>query len=89
MSVTSDRKQELIRNYALHDGDVGSPEVQIAVLTERIKNLTSHIGFHKNDFHTRRGLLALVGKRRRLLDYLKNVDESRYKKIVASLELRK
>jgi small subunit ribosomal protein S15 len=89
MSITGDRKQELIRNYARHEGDVGSPEVQIAVLTERIKNLTSHINLHKKDFHTRRGLLALVGKRRRLLDYLKNVDESRYKKIVASLELRK
>ncbi|MDR2666573.1 MAG: 30S ribosomal protein S15 [Holosporales bacterium] len=89
MSITSDRKQELIKNYELHCGDVGSPEVQIAILTERIKNLTNHVSFHKNDFHTRRGLLALVGKRRRLLDYLKNVDESRYKKIVAGLELRK
>ena len=89
MSITSDRKQELISEYALHEKDVGSPEVQVAILTERIKNLTAHMKFHKKDFHTRRGLLILVGKRRRLLDYLKAVDESRYQNLIRRLELRK
>ncbi len=89
MSITAEKKQELIKSYAIHDGDVGSPEVQIAILTERIKNLTGHMSLHKKDFHTRRGLLVMVGKRRRLLDYLKKVDEARYQKLIERLELRK
>lgn len=89
MSITSERKQDLIKEYAIHDGDVGSPEVQVAILTERIKNLTEHMNLHKKDFHTRRGLLVMVGKRRRLLDYLKGVDESRYQNLIKRLELRK
>ena len=86
MSITAERKQELIKEYAIHDGDVGSPEVQVAILTERIKNLTEHMNLHKKDFHTRRGLLVMVGKRRRLLDYLKKVDETRYQKLIERLE---
>ena len=89
MSITAEKKQELIKEYAIHDGDVGSPEVQVAILTERIKNLTEHMSLHKKDFHTRRGLLVMVGKRRRLLDYLKKVDEKRYQKLIERLELRK
>ena len=89
MSITAEKKQELIKEYAIHDGDVGSPEVQVAILTERIKNLTEHMNLHKKDFHTRRGLLIMVGKRRRLLDYLKKVDEARYQKLIERLELRK
>ncbi len=89
MSIMAEKKQELIKDYAIHDGDVGSPEVQVAILTERIKNLTEHMSLHKKDFHTRRGLLIMVGKRRRLLDYLKRVDEKRYQKLIERLELRK
>ena len=89
MSITSERKKELIHDYAIHENDVGSPEVQVAILTERIKNLTEHMRLHKNDFHTRRGLLMMVGKRRRLLDYLKKVDILRYQKLIERLELRK
>jgi small subunit ribosomal protein S15 len=89
MSITSDKKQELISEYALHENDVGSPEVQVAILTERIKNLTAHVNLHKKDLHTKRGLLILVGKRRRLLDYLKNVNEARYRDLIKRLELRK
>lgn len=89
MSITAEKKQELIKEYAIHDGDVGSPEVQVAVLTERIRNLTDHMNMHKKDFHTKRGLLVLVGKRRRLLDYLKNVEEPRYQSLIKRLELRK
>lgn len=89
MSIIAERKQELIKEYAIHEGDVGSPEVQVAILTERIKNLTAHMSIHKKDFHTRRGLLVLVGKRRRLLDYLKRIDESRYQNLIKRLELRK
>ena len=89
MSITAEKKQELIKEYAIHDGDVGSPEVKVAILTERIKNLTEHMNLHKKDFHTRRGLLVMVGKRRRLLDYIKKVDETRYQKLIERLELRK
>lgn len=89
MSITAEKKLELISTFAIHEGDVGSPEVQVAILTERIKNLTAHMGVHKKDFHTRRGLLILVGKRRRLLNYLKNVDEFRYQDLIRRLELRK
>lgn len=89
MSIAPQRKQEIISEYAIHEDDVGSPEVQVAILTYRIKSLTEHMGTHKKDFHTRRGLLALVGKRRRLLNYLKYVDVERYSSLVKRLELRK
>ncbi|MDR0744717.1 MAG: 30S ribosomal protein S15 [Holosporales bacterium] len=89
MSITAERKIALIKEFERHEGDVGSPEVQVAVLTERIRNLTNHMGIHKKDFHTRRGLLIMVSKRRRLLDYLKNIDESRYQNVIKRLELRK
>ncbi|MDR1475785.1 MAG: 30S ribosomal protein S15 [Holosporales bacterium] len=89
MSVTAERKQELIKEFALHGGDVGSSEVQVAILTERIRNLTDHVNIHKKDYHTRRGLLILVSKRRRLLDYLKRVSESRYLDLIKRLGLRK
>ena len=82
-------KQEIIRKYAQHEGDTGSPEVQIALLTERINHLNEHLKMHKQDNHSRRGLLKMVGKRRGLLDYLKAKDIERYRAIVAALELRK
>ncbi len=89
MSITSIRKQEVIKEYATKAKDTGSPEVQIAVLTERILNLTAHLGGHKKDFHSRRGLLMLVSRRRRLLDYLKKTEQSRYLKIIERLGLRR
>jgi small subunit ribosomal protein S15 len=89
MSITADRKQELIREYATKDGDTGSPEVQVAVLSERIRNLTEHLGTHKKDFHSRRGLLVMVGLRRSLLDYLKRKDASRYEGLIGRLGLRR
>ncbi|MDR1234169.1 MAG: 30S ribosomal protein S15 [Holosporales bacterium] len=89
MSITAERKQNLIKEFAVHDGDVGSPEVQVAILTERIRNLTEHVKIHKKDLHTRRGLLALVSRRRRLLDYLKSGNEARYLSLIKRLELRK
>lgn len=82
-------KQEIIAKYASHDGDTGSPEVQIALLTERINHLNEHLKVHKHDNHSRRGLLKMVGKRRGLLDYLKAKDIERYRSVVAALELRK
>ncbi len=89
MSVTAERKSALIKEFAIKDGDTGSPEVQIAILTERIKNLTMHLGGHVKDFHSRRGLLAMVGQRRRLLDYLKRTAVPRYEQIVNRLDLRR
>jgi small subunit ribosomal protein S15 len=89
MSITADRKQELIKEYAQQDGDTGSPEVQVAILSERIKNLTEHLQSHKKDFHSRRGLLIMVGQRRRLLDYLKRKDQSRYSSLIERLGLRR
>lgn len=89
MSITSQRKQEVIKDFATQKTDTGSPEVQVAVLTERIVNLTAHMGNHKKDFHSRRGLLMLVSRRRSLLDYLKRVDESRYLKLIERLGLRR
>ena len=71
MSITDEKKQELISSYKVHESDTGSPEVQIAILTERIRNLTEHFKVHKKDFHSRRGLLKMVSQRRRMLDYLK------------------
>jgi len=89
MSITAERKKELIEKFATKPGDTGSPEVQVAILTERIKNLTDHLNLHKKDFHTRRGLLIMVGQRRRLLDYLKRKEVSRYETIVKELGLRR
>lgn len=89
MSVTAERKQELITEYATKKGDTGSPEVQVAILSERIKNLTEHFKDHKKDNHSRRGLLALVSQRRSLLDYLKRKDESRYQQLIERLGLRR
>ncbi|MCK4403732.1 MAG: 30S ribosomal protein S15 [candidate division Zixibacteria bacterium] len=89
MPLTRDKKERLIREYRMHDEDTGSPEVQIALLTERISQLTEHLKKHTKDFSTRRGLMKLVGKRRRLLDYLKDTDMDDYRKIVKELGLRK
>ena len=82
-------KQEIIEKFALHEGDTGSPEVQIALLTERINHLNEHLKLHKKDHHSRRGLLKMVGQRRGLLNYLKDTDIERYRSIVARLGLRK
>jgi len=89
MSITQERKQDLISEYATGAGDTGSPEVQVAVLTERITNLTEHLKEHKKDFASRRGLLMMVGQRRRLLDYLRRKEESRYLTLIERLGLRK
>ena len=82
-------KNEIIAKYALHEGDTGSPEVQIAILTARINELTEHLRVHKHDNHSRRGLLMMVGKRRKMLDYLANKDINRYRALIAKLGLRK
>ena len=89
MSVTAERKQEIIKGNAQTSGDTGSPEVQVAILTERIVNLTEHFKTHAKDNHSRRGLLMLVNKRRSLLDYLKREDNTRYAALIAKLGLRK
>jgi small subunit ribosomal protein S15 len=89
MSVTPERKQALIKDHARAANDTGSPEVQIAILTERIVNLTGHFKTHAKDHHSRRGLLVLVGKRRRLLDYLKRENLKAYESIIAKLGIRK
>lgn len=89
MSISAERKSALITEYAVKDGDTGSPEVQIAVLTERIVNLTEHFKTHKKDRHSRRGLLMLVSRRRRLLDYLIRINNERYKLIIERLGLRR
>jgi ribosomal protein S15, bacterial/organelle len=89
MSITAERKAELIKAFATKEGDTGSPEVQIAILSERIKNLTEHLGTHNKDFHSRRGLLMMVGQRRRLLEYLKRKDAKRYETLIERLELRR
>jgi small subunit ribosomal protein S15 len=89
MSVTAERKQELIKDNARATGDTGSPEVQVAILTERITNLTEHFKTHAKDNHSRRGLLMLVNKRRSLLDFLKREDNERYNALIAKLGLRK
>jgi small subunit ribosomal protein S15 len=89
MSVTAERKQEIITDNARDTGDTGSPEVQIAILTERIVNLTEHFKTHAKDNHSRRGLLMMVNKRRSLLDYLKKEDHERYTALIAKLGLRK
>ena len=89
MSITPERKQTLIGEYAVKAGDTGSPEVQVAILTERINSLTDHFKMHKKDNHSRRGLLKMVSQRRQLLDYVKSKDQSRYQKIIEKLDLRR
>jgi small subunit ribosomal protein S15 len=89
MALLKDAKAELIKRHRQHDTDSGSPEVQIAVLTNRITYLTEHFKLHKKDHHSRRGLLQLVGRRRRLLDYLRDVDDARYRAIIERLGIRK
>jgi len=89
MSITADRKQVLIKEYATKEGDTGSPEVQVAILSERISNLTEHFKSHVKDNHSRRGLLKLVSQRRRLLDYLKSRDAQRYSALISRLGLRR
>lgn len=89
MSITAERKQELIQEFAQKEGDTGSPEVQVAILSERIKNLTEHLQGHNKDFHSRRGLLIMVGQRRRMLDYLKRKDQKRYADLIQRLGLRR
>ncbi|MGL1922139.1 MAG: 30S ribosomal protein S15 [Hyphomicrobiales bacterium] len=89
MSITAERKAELIKEFAIKDGDTGSPEVQIAILSERIKNLTDHFRANKKDNHSRRGLLVMVATRRKLLDYARSKDEARYQSLLERLELRR
>jgi small subunit ribosomal protein S15 len=89
MSITADRKQELMKEYATNSGDTGSPEVQVAVLTERIRNLTEHFKTHGKDNHSRRGLLKMVSQRRRLLDYVKSKNVSRYQDLISRLGIRR
>ncbi|CAH2030852.1 30S ribosomal protein S15 [Trichlorobacter ammonificans] len=87
--LATEKKQEIINNFKVHDGDTGSPEVQVAILTERITYLTEHFKVHKKDHHSRRGLLKLVGQRRRMLDYLKSRDIGRYRKLIERLGIRR
>jgi len=89
MSITPERKAELISEFGLKEGDTGSPEVQVAILTDRIKNLTEHMKEHKHDFHSRRGLLIMVGQRRSQLDYLRKKSEERYQSLIQRLGLRR
>jgi len=89
MSITAERRQALVSEYARAASDTGSPEVQVALLSERIVNLTEHLKAHNKDFHSRRGLLMLVGQRRSLLDYLKRKDAARYESLIARLNLRR
>ena len=89
MTMTAERKVALVKEYATKPGDTGSPEVQVAILTERINYLTEHFKAHKKDNHSRRGLLTMVSKRRSLLDYLKRIDEARYQTLIKRLEIRR
>ena len=89
MSISAERKTALIQEFATKEGDTGSPEVQVAILSERIKNLTEHLSSHNKDFHSRRGLLMMVGQRRRLLEYLKAKNTGRYEKLIDRLDLRR
>jgi len=89
MAMTTESKQIIISNYKLHESDTGSPEVQVAILTEKINNLTGHLQKHKSDHHSRRGLLKMVGQRRALLDYLKDRNFDRYRSLIERLGLRK
>ena len=87
--LEKDRKQEIIKTYQLHEGDTGSPEVQIAILTERINELTEHLKIHRKDHHSRRGLFLMIGQRRGLLDYTKKVNVDRYRVIIEKLKIRR
>ena len=89
MALTAEEKQEIIAKYATHEGDTGSPEVQVALLSKRIADLTEHLKEHKHDHHSRRGMQLMIGDRRRLLDYLKRVDIERYRSIIERLGLRR
>ncbi len=89
MALTKERKQEIINAFKTHENDTGSPEVQVAILTERINYLTEHFKVHKKDHHSRRGLLKMVAQRRKLLDYLKRTDVNRYEKLIERLGIRK
>jgi len=89
MSITKEAKAKVISKYKLHDTDVGSTQVQVAILTKRIQSLTGHLKTHKKDVHSRRGLLQLVSRRKRLLEYLRNKDYNSYRKVIESLKLRK
>ena len=89
MSITQEDKNNLIKDYATKEGDTGSPEVQVAILTRRIANLTEHFKTHKKDNHSRRGLLKMVSLRRKLLDYVREKDEGRYKELIKRLEIRR
>ena len=89
MSITLERKQELIKEFSQGQGDTGSPDVQVAILTERITNLTEHFKTHKKDNHSRRGLLKMVSQRRRLLDYIKRKEDQRYQDLIARLGIRR
>ena len=89
MALTTEQKKEILSEYGLHETDTGSAEAQVAMLTKRISDLTEHLKLHKHDHHTRRGLLGLVGKRRRLLRYLQSVDINRYRSLIERLGLRR
>ena len=89
MSITTESKKDIIGEFATKENDTGSPEVQVAILSKRITNLTEHLKVHKKDFHSRRGLLVMVGQRRRLLDYLSNKDSDRYQTLIKRLDLRR
>lgn len=89
MALTADEKTQIINEYATHEGDTGSPEVQVALLSKRIADLTEHLKEHKHDHHSRRGMQLMIGDRRRLLDYLKRVDISRYRSLIERLGLRR
>lgn len=89
MSVAAERKLEIVKEYATKKGDTGSPEVQVALLTENINNLSAHLQTHNKDVHSRRGLLAMVARRRKLLDYLKRSDEARYQSLIERLNIRR
>lgn len=89
MSITRERKKQIIEQFKIHESDTGSPEVQIAILSERIRNLTEHFKTHVKDHHSRRGLLKMVGQRKRLLSYLRSIDAERYRRLVERLGLRR
>ena len=89
MALTLDQKKKIIENYEIHEGDTGSPEIQVALLTERITRLASHLKEHKKDDHSRRGLTAMINERRRLLHYLRRKDDQRYQKVIAKIGLEK
>lgn len=89
MSLNTEAKKAIMAEFKLHDSDTGSPEVQVALLTEKIKSITAHLKVHKKDFHSRRGLLKMIGQRRKLLDYLREKDITRYRKLIKALGIRK